>query len=88
MVKITRLGDQRVDICEPQCADLDLVEPYPRRMGEAVGRSNRHPIAEAGGVYANFYLIRFDLGAYTEEAGESVGSRPDTRFYFRLKFGF
>ncbi|MDA9951379.1 hypothetical protein N9D31_02275 [Oligoflexaceae bacterium] len=37
-----------------------------------------------GGAYLDIRFIRFDLGAYTKEAGEYPGHRPDKRFYFQL----
>jgi hypothetical protein len=39
------------------------------------------------GVYGDLWLMRFDAGMYTQEIGERVGKRSDTRFYFRFKTG-
>jgi hypothetical protein len=41
-----------------------------------------------GGFFVDLYLLRLDLGFYTEEMGSTVGSRPDTRYVMRLKAGF
>jgi hypothetical protein len=41
-----------------------------------------------GGFFVDLYLMRLDLGFYTEEIGRAVGSRPDTRYVMRLKAGF
>ncbi len=40
------------------------------------------------GLYLNLYVMRFDVGTYTQEIGSSAGTRPDQRFYFRLMAGF
>jgi hypothetical protein len=40
------------------------------------------------GMYLDTYLLRFDLGFYTEETGEYSGHRGDSRLYFRLSAGF
>ncbi len=40
------------------------------------------------GVFTDIRVLRIDLGRYTEEIGDKVGERPDTRFYFRLSAGF
>ena len=32
-------------------------------------------------------LFRFDLGMYTEELGEEVGERPDSRIFLRAAVG-
>jgi hypothetical protein len=39
------------------------------------------------GIFLNLYLLRLDLGGYTEEMGEKIGDRPDPRGYFRLAAG-
>jgi hypothetical protein len=41
-----------------------------------------------GGFYIDLYVLRLDLGMYTQEVGERVGTRPDTRYFVRLKAGF
>lgn len=40
------------------------------------------------GFYVNTYILRFDMGAYAEEMGDRVGTRPDVRYFFRLAAGF
>ncbi len=40
------------------------------------------------GLFLNLYVMRFDIGAYTEEVGSTAGVRPDQRIFFRLKAGF
>jgi hypothetical protein len=40
------------------------------------------------GFYTDLYLMRLDLGMYTEEVGDRVGTRPDSRYYIRLFVGF
>jgi hypothetical protein len=40
------------------------------------------------GLFLNLYVVRFDIGAYTEEVGSTAGVRPDQRLFFRLKAGF
>ena len=40
------------------------------------------------GIFADIRVLRIDLGRYTEEIGDKVGERPDTRFYLRLSAGF
>lgn len=42
----------------------------------------------SAGGYFDLWLIRIDLGIYTEEVGSWAGHRADNRFYFRLKAGF
>ena len=39
------------------------------------------------GFFINFFLVRFDLGFYSEEVGDITGSRPDTRYFFRIYSG-
>lgn len=40
------------------------------------------------GTFINIYVLRMDLGMYTEEVGDRIGERPDNRFYMRLTAGF
>lgn len=40
------------------------------------------------GLYLDLYIMRFDLGFYTEEVGNRAGTRPDTRYFFQFKAGF
>jgi hypothetical protein len=40
------------------------------------------------GLFLNLYVLRFDIGTYTEEVGSAAGVRPDQRIFFRLKAGF
>ncbi len=54
-------------------------------MGFTAGLNQGYPTI---GTYLNLYILRFDLGAYTEEIGDRVGVRPDPRFYFRMMGGF
>jgi hypothetical protein len=54
-------------------------------VGVTGGLNQGYP---TGGVYFDLYVLRLDLGMYTEEMGDRVGTRPDTRFFFRLKAGF
>jgi hypothetical protein len=39
------------------------------------------------GFYVDFYLMRLDVGVYTEELGETLGSYPDQRVFARLTVG-
>lgn len=54
-------------------------------IGMTGGLNQGYPTA---GLYLDVYLLRIDLGFYTEEVGERVGTRPDTRYFLRLKLGF
>ena len=40
------------------------------------------------GIYADIRVLRVDIGTYTEEMGDRIGVRPDTRYYFNLTAGF
>lgn len=40
------------------------------------------------GFYFDLWVIRADVGVYTEEKGDKLGNRPDERFYLRLVAGF
>lgn len=53
-------------------------------LGISGGLNQGYPTA---GVYCDLYLVRIDLGIYTEETGTKAGTRPDTRYLFRLKAG-
>jgi hypothetical protein len=50
-------------------------------FGITAGWNQGYPGA---GLYTDLYLIRLDLGTYTQEIGDSAGVRADTRYYFRL----
>lgn len=39
------------------------------------------------GTFIDIRFLRVDMGIYTEEVGEQAGSRPDTRYYFKLHLG-
>ncbi len=39
------------------------------------------------GIYGDMRVLRIDVGVYTEEVGETVGERPDTRFFLRIGAG-
>lgn len=54
-------------------------------VGLVGGLNQGYPSA---GVYLNLYVMRFDIGTYTQEVGTSAGTRPDQRLYFRLMAGF
>ena len=54
-------------------------------VGFTAGMSQGAPSA---GFFLNLYLLRFDLGMYTEEMEDRVGVRPDQRFFARLSVGF
>lgn len=77
---------------------LGAVESNPRKrihlggeltvrdfIGFTLGLNQGYP---GGGVYMDLYVVRLDFGVYTEEIGERVGSRPDTRYVMRIKAGF
>jgi len=56
---------------------------------DAVGiTGGLHQGYATGGFYISLYVLRLDAGFYTEEVGERVGTRPDTRYFVRLKAGF
>ena len=54
-------------------------------FGITVGINQGYPTA---GLYADIYLVRLDADTYTEEVGERVGTRPDTRYFIRIMVGF
>jgi len=54
-------------------------------FGVMAGLNQGYP---TGGIYADIRVLRFDMGAYTEEVGEYAGNRPDTRYFARLMMGF
>ena len=54
-------------------------------IGFTVGINQGAPSA---GFYVDMYLARLDIGMYTEETDDRVGTRPDRRLYLRLKMGF
>lgn len=58
---------------------------FARFFGVVGGLNQGYPTA---GLYLNLYVLRLDLGAYTQEVGGAAGVRPDQRFYFRLMAGF
>ena len=54
-------------------------------LGATVGLNEGYPTA---GLYFDLYLVRVDLGMYTEEIGDRVGTRPDSRYFMRIETGF
>lgn len=50
-------------------------------MGFTAGLAQGSPSA---GFYLDIYLMRLDLGAYTQEVDDRVGVRSDKRYYLRL----
>ena len=39
------------------------------------------------GLFLNLSIARLDLGFYSEEVGQSTGSRPDKRYYVKIQAG-
>ncbi len=58
---------------------------FARLFGFMGGLNQGYPTV---GLFLNLYVVRFDIGAYTEEVGSTAGLRPDQRLFFRLKAGF
>jgi hypothetical protein len=58
---------------------------FARVFGFMGGLNQGYPTI---GLFLNLYVMRFDIGAYTEEVGSTAGVRPDQRLFFRLKAGF
>jgi len=58
---------------------------FARVFGFMGGLNQGYPTI---GLFLNLYVVRFDVGAYTEEVGSTAGVRPDQRLFFRLKAGF
>jgi hypothetical protein len=58
---------------------------FARVFGFMGGLNQGYPTI---GLFLNLYVVRFDVGAYTEEVGSTAGVRPDQRIFFRLKAGF
>lgn len=58
---------------------------FARVFGFMGGLNQGYPTV---GLFLNLYVVRFDIGAYTEEVGSTAGVRPDQRLFFRLKAGF
>lgn len=54
-------------------------------IGMTGGLNQGYPTA---GLYLDLYVLRFDFGFYSEELGDRVGTRPDTRYFMRIKAGF
>lgn len=54
-------------------------------LGVTGGLNQGYPTV---GFYMNAYFLRFDAGAYAQEMGDRVGTRPDVRYFFRLAAGF
>lgn len=42
----------------------------------------------SAGFYVDVRVLRLDVGGYTAEVGDRVGTRPDRRYFFRLAAGF
>ena len=56
-----------------------------RILGLTAGLNQGYPTA---GIFMNLYLLRLDMGTYTQEIGQAAGVRPDQRYFFRLMAGF
>ncbi len=56
-----------------------------KRFGFSAGLNQGGPCA---GLFADLWILRADVGFYTEEIGEKVGLRSDMRYFARLKAGF
>ena len=41
-----------------------------------------------GGFFFDVRVFRLDVGAYSQEIGSTVGTRPDTRYFARIRAGF
>ena len=54
-------------------------------FGMTAGFNKGYPTA---GLYADVYFLRLDFGMYGEEVGDRIGTRPDQRYFFRLRTGF
>lgn len=54
-------------------------------MGFSAGLNQGYP---ALGAFLDIYALRVDVGVYGEEVGDSVGSRPDQRLFFKIFAGF
>lgn len=54
-------------------------------LGMTGGINQGYPTA---GLFLDVYFMRLDFGFYTEELGDRVGTRPDTRYFARIKAGF
>ena len=57
---------------------------FRNSIGFTAGLNQGYP---SFGAYLDLKVLRLDVGAYGEEIGERAGSRPDTRFYFKLEAG-
>jgi hypothetical protein len=62
-------------------AELDVAN----FVGVCGGFNQGYPTA---GLYVDIRFLRIDVGFYTQEMGELVGSYPDQRYFFRLMAGF
>lgn len=54
-------------------------------MGFSAGLNQGYP---ALGAFLDLYVGRLDVGVYGEEVGDSIGSRPDQRLFFKFFAGF
>ncbi len=52
------------------------------RVGFSAGLNQGYP---TGGFFVDLFLLRFDLGFYTEEYGDRAGDRPDPRLFVRME---
>ena len=55
------------------------------RIGFTAGSNQGYPTV---GTYIDLWVLRLDVGAYGEEMGDRIGSRPDQRYFMRLVAGF
>lgn len=55
-----------------------------RRLGFSAGLNQGGPCA---GLFVDLWLVRADVGFYTEEVGDKVGLRSDMRYFARIKAG-
>lgn len=55
------------------------------RLGFSAGLNQGGPCV---GFFTDIWLLRYDMGFYTEEVGEKAGLRSDQRYFMRIKAGF
>lgn len=56
-----------------------------RLIGLSAGLNQGYPTA---GMFVNLYVLRADVGTYTQEIGSAAGIRADQRYFLRLTLGF
>lgn len=54
-------------------------------MGFSAGLNQGYPSL---GAFLDLYVGRLDVGVYGEEVGDTIGSRPDQRLFFKFFAGF